>query len=112
MTRPHERLGMKKPLVRRLPNRYAMASAITFGAVLIMAIGFIVQVNQSAARGFILRDVEQKIENLRTEVLILEDKAARLSSVASLGQRADELGLVPVSYVKYVHAASKSYALK
>lgn len=112
MTRPHERLGIQKPLGRRLPNALTVWNAALFGIALAMAVGYVVQVNRASARGFALQDVKQHMDDVQTEVLILEDKVARLSSIESLGTRADELGLVPTTYVRYVHAASKSYALK
>ena len=112
MTRPHERLGIKKPAGRRLSNAFIAWNVVFFAIAVVMAVGYIVQVNRASARGFALRDVEQHIENVHTEVLILEDKVARLSSIESLGERADELGLVPTNYAEYIHPASQTYALK
>ncbi|MCR4278596.1 MAG: hypothetical protein NUV81_01690 [bacterium] len=112
MTRPHERLGIKKPIVRRLPNKFMALNAVVLVATVFLSIGYILQVNQASARGFLLRDKENQIEDLRTNVLILEDKAARLSSLESLGEQADSLGMVSVNYVEYIHPASKSYALR
>lgn len=112
MTRPHERLGLKRPGVRRLPNGFAALNMMVMAVTVFMVVGYILQINKASARGFVLRDVEQRMENLKTDVLILEDKAARLSSLESLGAQADALGMVEVNYVEYIHPASKSYALR
>lgn len=78
---------------------------------LALAFVYVVQVNRAATRGFNLRDVEKKVEKMRTEVMSLEDKVATLSSVQSLNDRSTQLGFVPVDRLEFVNPASKSYAM-
>jgi len=74
--------------------------------------GYVVQVNSAASRGFELRDVEKRVETLRSDVMGLEDTVATLSSVQALNERAIALGFVPVQGIEYVNPAGKTTAMR
>lgn len=111
MTRPHEKLGLPQPLGRRLPRGISILNVSLLAATLVLISVYVVQVNRAAARGFQLRDVEKKVETLRTEVRSLEDRVATLSSVKGLTERAGDLGFVPVERLEFVNPASGHYAV-
>lgn len=110
MTRPHERLGLPLPLGRRLPQGLMSWNILIAAITISMAVVYVVQVNRAAARGFSLRDVEKKVDRLRSDVLSLEDQVATLSSVQSLNERATQLGFVTVDQLEFVNPAANSYA--
>lgn len=111
MTKPHERLGMAQPLVRQLAQNApllweTLIWTMIFGFVLTY-IGFI---TASSARGFQLRDAEQRLERLQSEARSLEMDVARLSSIDAMAARAQDLGFVAVKQVDSVDVGH-SYAL-
>ncbi|MFA5936144.1 MAG: hypothetical protein WC787_04830 [Patescibacteria group bacterium] len=112
MTRPHERLGLRQPLGRRLPQGIVGWNLLVAGASIAFMVAYIFQVNLAASRAFTLRDVERKVDTLKTEVVALEDKTATLSSVQAMTDRAVQLGFVTVERLEFVNPASRSYALK
>lgn len=111
MTRPHEHLGLPQPLGRRLPSGLVIWNVLIAFVTLSSIAGYIVQVNRAASQGFALREQEKKVEGLNIDVVALEDRVARLSSIEALNQRASALGLVAVDQFEFVNPASKSYAL-
>lgn len=111
MTRPHEQLGLPVPLGRRLPSALAVWNALIFSATLVFVGGYIVQVSRASSQGFALREQEKRDENLKIEVVALEDRVAKLSSIEALTERADALGLVPVERFEFLNSGSKTYAL-
>lgn len=112
MTRPHERLGLPQPLGRRLPQGVAGWNLCIAAVTLVCVFGYVFQVNHAAARGFGLRDVEKKVSSLQSDVMVLEDNVATLSSVQSLSDRASALGFVPEDKLEYVNPAGKAYAMR
>ncbi|MBI5655174.1 hypothetical protein HZC53_06010 [Candidatus Uhrbacteria bacterium] len=111
MTRPHEALGLPKPLGRRLPQ--GLVGWNMFLAVLTMVCGmvYIVQVNASTSKGYELSQAEKRVDSLKVETLSLQNKAATLTSLQQLSARAAELGLKPVDGIDFVNPAAKNYAL-
>lgn len=111
MTRPHERLGLPVPLGRRLPQGIVGWNLLVAGAMIALVTAYVFQVNLASSRAFALRDVERKVDGLKTNVTSLEDKAATLASVQSLTERATTLGFVPVDRLEFVNPAAGSYAM-
>ncbi|MBU1035036.1 hypothetical protein KKD88_01665 [Patescibacteria group bacterium] len=111
MTKPHERMGLQQPLGRRLPHGLLGWNMLVFAVITAFVIAYVVQVNRAAARGFHLRDVEKKVDSLSTEVLQLEDKVAKLSSVQAMSENAVNLGFVPVDRLEFVNPAAGAYAM-
>ena len=73
-------------------------------ASFVMALGYVVQVNASTSKGYVLRDQERAIERLRTETMVLESKAMQLASVDAITERAKAQGMEPVEEVRFVKA--------
>jgi hypothetical protein len=112
MTRPHERLGLHQPIGRRLPQGLAGWNLLITAAMVLCVVGYVFQVNSAASRGFGLRDVEKRVDTLQSDVMVLEDKVATLSSVQSLSERAAALGFVLADRLEYVNPAGKAYAMR
>lgn len=112
LTKPYEALGMPKPLVCRLPRGVAALNLLLLGLTLVSCLIYVVQVNRAMSTGYDLRAAENKMETLKTETMILQDKIATMSSVQALSARAAELGYEPVDKLEFVNPAEKSYAMK
>jgi hypothetical protein len=112
MTRPHERFGLAQPLGRQLAKHPYLGWYVALWALILASgltyVGFMIT---ASAKGFQLRDVERRLERLRTDARALETQAATLSSVQQMQERARNLGFVAVDRVEAVNAAGHSYAL-
>lgn len=111
MTKPHERLGLAQPLGRRLPHGLLGWNMLVFAVTLTFVVAYVVQVNRAASRGFNLRDMEKKVEALSADVMQLEDKVAKLSSVQTMSDNAVSLGFVPVDRLEFANPAVGAYAM-
>lgn len=111
MTRPTETLGLRVPLARRLPSGIVAWNIFLFSASAAMCVAYVILVNTSATKGYALRDLEKKVDSLKSETLQLQDTVVTGSSLSALSERATQLGLVPVDRVDYVEVANPSYAL-
>ncbi len=111
MTKPHERLGMAQPFVRQLAqNTPLLWEALIWTMIFGFALTYIGFITASSARGFQLRDAEQRLERLQSEARALEMDVARVSSIDAMANRAEDLGFVAVKQIDAVDV-SHSYAL-
>jgi hypothetical protein len=110
MARPHERLGLPQPLGRRIPAGVVGWNVLIAIVMLGLIVGYVVQVNRAAARGFKLRDMEKRVEALTTEVTSFDDRVSQLSSIQALSERATMLGFVPIDRLEFVRPGGTSYA--
>ncbi len=111
MTKPHERLGMTQPFVRQLAqNTPLLWEALIWMMIFGFALTYIGFITASSARGFQLRDAEQRLERLQSEARALEMDVARVSSIDAMATRAEDLGFVAVKQIDTVDV-SHSYAL-
>lgn len=111
MTKPHETLGLPQPLSRRLPQGITAWNLIFAGLTLALVVGYVVQVNVATSKGYSLRTVEKKVDGLKTDTLVLQDKIASMSSMKALTDRALENGFVSVDQVEFVTVHGNSYAM-
>jgi len=81
--------------------------------ILIIASGFayLGLINNVAARGFEIKDLEKKSEALQIESKKLELKAAELQSIKEITQAKDSLDLVEISKIEYIEATQPTVAL-
>ncbi|OGL72953.1 hypothetical protein A3E39_02330 [Candidatus Uhrbacteria bacterium RIFCSPHIGHO2_12_FULL_60_25] len=112
MTRPHERFGLSQPIGRQLALHAQLGwNLILWAALFAFAITYVSFMITASAKGFELRDVERRVERLRTESRALETQVASISSVQQLTDRARSLGFVAVDRIESLNAAGHSYAL-
>jgi hypothetical protein len=111
MTRPHETLGLPQPLGRRLPQGVWAWNLTVLLLSIALGIMYIFQVNAATAKSYHLRDEERRVEALKTETMVLQDKIVTLSSLEAVSTRASQLGFAPVDNLQFVNPASKSYAM-
>jgi hypothetical protein len=111
MTKPHEALGLPQPLARRLPQGIVAWNLVVAGLTMVMAVGYVVQVNVATSKGYSLRTVEKKVDALNTDTLVLQDKIASMSSMKALIDRATENGFVSVDHVDFVAVRANTYAM-
>ncbi len=111
MKQPHVTLGLHQPIGRRLPQGILAWNIGLSALTIVLSCFYIVQISFAMSKGYALRDVEKKIDRLKTETMTLQDKVATLSSMQALNTRATELGFVPVDRLEYVTPAASAFAL-
>jgi len=102
---------MSRPLLSRLPSGIVAWNIVILGLTVFIGAVYIIQVNMAAAKGYDLRNVEKKVDTLKTEAVVLQDKIATMSSMQALYARASELGFVPVENLEFINPAGKATAL-
>lgn len=112
MSRPHDAFAMSRPWRPSLPKGVAGWNVALMVASFVMALGYVVQVNASTSKGYVLRDQERAIERLRTETMVLESKAMQLASVDAITERAKAQGMEPVEEVRFVKADARGMAVR
>lgn len=111
MTKPHEKLQIPLPVSRQIAQHTSLAwYALIWMIMFCLTLTYIGFITTSSARGFQLRDAEERIERLQSEARALEMEVARVSSISAMSGRAQEMGFVAVDRVEAVNAAGHSYA--
>jgi cell division protein FtsL len=103
---------MTQPLGRQIAQNayvgwYVLLWAVLFGCVLTY-VGFMIT---SSAKGFQLRDAQNRVERLQTETRALETQVAEMSSIQQMTDRAMAMGFVAADHVESVNAAGNAYAM-
>jgi hypothetical protein len=111
MTKPHESLGLHQPIGRRLPRGMTAWNLLIATVTLVSGVIYIVQVNAATTKGYSLRTLDTRVEQLKNETMIMQDKIATLSSMQALSDRATQLGFVPIDKLEFVDPSHKSYAM-
>lgn len=109
MTRPHQRFGFKEPIGRQIPR-----GALGWGLLcLIVWVGlagvYVTQTVGAASRGDKLQNLQDQVGRLQKDVMALEDTTAKASSLHTLAERAQGLGLVQVQNPEYVNPAAHAF---
>tara|TARA_Y100000031_G_C8130637_1_gene342724 strand:- start:273 stop:548 length:276 start_codon:yes stop_codon:yes gene_type:complete len=90
----------------------AVINIVILALVLLIGFAYIVQVNRSTTKGYQIRDLETRIEQLGIENQRLEIEVAGNRSVAAVDERVKMLGMVPTETPDYVSAGTPTVALK
>ena len=72
---------------------------------------YLTQVNASAVKGYIIRDLELKIEEQKIISKNLELTSQEKQSVSSVVSRVTEMGLVSADQIKYLQAPGGEVAV-
>jgi hypothetical protein len=112
MTRPQERFGLAPSISRQLAEHPSIGwQALLWVVLLASGFTYVSFMTTASAKGFQLRDVERRLERLRTDSRALETQVAALSSIQALSDRARSSGFVAVDRIQTINAAAGSYAL-
>ncbi len=102
----------KQPLWRSLKN--LNLNIIVAFLICVLSVVYFLQINSAAAKGFEIKDLEMKVEELRESNKKLELKSAELKSMASVKERIKDLNMVSVaaSSIDFMVPGDKAMALK
>lgn len=111
MTKPHECLGLPQPIGRRIPQGISGWNMAIVAATVALVGFYVFQVNSAATKSYRLRGVEKRVEALKMETSIRQNKLISQSSLGELSAKASELGFVPVEKIEFMNPNPSSYAL-
>jgi len=87
-------------------------NVIAIALILTMGTLYLVQVNRATTKGYQIRDLEKKIQAIEDSNRKVQLEVAELQSLDSVEERIKELGMVPVSNVKYIKTPGSTVALR
>ena len=97
--------------LRIIKNPQAM-SVLSVGCMLAFGVLYIAQVNNSATKGYAVRELKEKNIELRHERDRLDIKIARLRSIDSVTARESFLGLQKIERTTFVKTGSDVVAVR
>lgn len=111
MTKPHEKMGLPVPFIRQLTQQAPLFWTLFIWTMIVGGLlTYAGLITASSARGFQLRDAENRLERLQSQARSLEMDVARASSIDTLSTRSKSMGFVAVSNVESINTAGGSYA--
>lgn len=84
---------------------------VIFGLIILVGFVYLVQINRVSTGGFEIKELSQRMEELKKENKKLELEAAQLQSLKTIKAASEELELVGVSRVDYVTIPPSAVAL-
>lgn len=104
------RIKKTKKIISILGLKFISGIGIVF---LIAGVGFyLYEVNSAAIKGFKIKDMERRVENLRAENKKLENNSAKYESITAMQEKTKKLQMVPSRLVEYVMVLSGDVAKK
>lgn len=104
-TAPRARAVVFPHLGRMLP--YVLAALVAA-----LGVGYLVQLNIVAAKGFALRSAEGQLAELKEKHKKLQVELAQKESLAGMAEEIETLGMVPVHQVRYLVAPGGPVAVR
>ena len=90
----------------------AVASALLLAGTVAFGVAYLAMNNASAAKGFALRALEQKISSLEEQKKRLDIEVVTARSLRNVDARISSMGLVPTTNVEYVDAGPPLVAMR
>lgn len=100
-----------KGWIQVLDRHTAMINVVVLGLILVIGLMYIVQVNGSVSKGYDIRDLESRIDEIRLQNQVLELKVAENRSMAAIDERVNMLGMVQANTPEFVTAGAPTVAL-
>ena len=112
LKRPHEAFNLPLPIGRRL-GTIGKGTWVALMVFLTLACGgvYVYQVNQAAAKSYLLRDLESRRDRLQETVGALDTQVAELRSMKAMQERIKGLGYIPIENPQFLEVARNAYAL-
>ncbi|PIU01396.1 hypothetical protein COT68_03435 [bacterium (Candidatus Torokbacteria) CG09_land_8_20_14_0_10_42_11] len=102
----------KKTLRRKVKIGPVALCFVTILLFCLVSLFYLTQGNQVATKGYEIKDLENKLNNLKEENRKLELEAAGLQSVRNVEEGAKKLNMVPIEKMSYVTTSGTAVALK
>lgn len=94
-----------------LRKHHTLMNVLTLGAVLAIALAYVVQINAAAAKGYQIRELETHIRELSLTNQTLELDLQQAQSLENVTRAVKMLGMVPSETPRYVQGTVPTYVL-
>lgn len=95
----------KKPARNRRKGRRFpvwMSLSILSFAVIVFAGGYLAQISATSSKGFAIRSLQNEIDDLKSEMEVLEFEVAKERSMVAVEEKVVSMGMIPVSEIDYI----------
>lgn len=94
----------KTPRVRRRTRHFSvwMSVSVLSFAVIIFAGGYLAQISATSSKGFAIRTLQNEIDDLKSEMEVLEFEVAKEMSMVAVEEKVLSMGMIPVSEIDYM----------
>lgn len=99
---------------KKILPKFGLRFFFGFGIIFLVAAGglYLYEVNSATIKGFQIKELEKKVEDLRTENKKLENQHARYESMTATQEKTKDLQMIPSKAVEYVTVTSGGVAKK
>ena len=80
--------------------------------IAVVGLFYLLEVNQATTKGYKMRDLEKKIQQVEDANNKLELEVTELQALNNIQERVKSLGMVPTDKVKYIKTPDSSVAVK
>ncbi|MBU0613985.1 hypothetical protein KJ766_01720 [Patescibacteria group bacterium] len=91
------------------PTRFCATALLTLNVMLLGL--YIWNVNAASTAGFTMREFNENIGDMKTDLVRLDLEVARLQSIDSVTTRVQMLGLTKVENIEYIRSGASNVAL-
>lgn len=95
-----------------LPYAHRLVPIFIAGALFVLAVVYLIQLNVVAAKGFALKTTERRVAELAEQHKKLQVELAQKESLTGLTEGVSALGLVPVKQVEYIRSSADPVAVR
>lgn len=99
---------------KRIKPKLGLKFFSGIGIVFLFVAGglYLYEVNSAAVKGFKMKEIEKKVDDLRAENKKLENNSAKYESITTTQEKTRELQMVPSRSVEYVTVTPGGVAKK
>ena len=97
-------------LMRTLKLRLTAITVLAVSLTLVGGASYLALINNVATTGFELKNLENKVEELRKENRRLEVQATELQALSAVEAASADLGLTEVAHIEYLSPTDSSFA--
>lgn len=87
-----------------------LARVTMFSLIVLLLVGYVVQISKLTAGGFKIADLEKQVNSLADETQKMNAEVASYQSIHSVEKRLDGISMVPVGQIHYVNVAEAAMA--
>lgn len=102
----------QKQKTKNYRSYWRFANKLMMVLIVVGGIYFIININSLSIKGFILRELKDKVVKLNNENKNIELKIMELESYKNLNQRAEGLEMVKVDKIDYIIVVDEAVAVK
>jgi len=102
LSKKPKKVFRKRKFLASMEINLKTANIVVSGLIVVMTVGYLVQINSLATKGYQIKDLENKITSLKQEKADLELEALSLQSMGNVAEKVQGLGMVSAGEPEYL----------